>query len=270
MSLDGLGTSGAFAGLVHPQRQSVDVASLQHMNSLGPSHSLNLNDLVSNMQGVNVQNQAQQNQQLTQLLINLLAEIDLNGQHQHLVKAQQQLQSNAALTNALSAMGPLPRWSVDGYMLAPTQFQSLAPNLQAPQTIVPGVLPALSAPRDAMFNRSASMEVSIRDAISQGFSSHGRVSIDNVAVMRPFRSPHLNLQQPAQIPKRKDPKKVSFKSVVDNVPARSSEEDSSGMSSGATSTDSRAPESYPANYPLDGADVRKSVDCSLPDPFILF
>lgn len=270
MSLDGLATSGAFSGLVHPQRQSVDVASLQHLNSLGTANSLNLNDLVSNMQGVNVQNQAQQNQQLTQLLINLLAEIDLNGQHQNLIKAQQQqFQRDAVLTNALGAMGTFPRWSVDGRMLSPAQFQSFPPHLQTPHAMVPGVLPNLSTPHDAMFNRSASMEMTIRDAMSEGIACRGRVSVDNAALTRAPVSPPMNLQQQAQALPRRDPIKVNFKSIVE-MPARSSEEDSSGMSSGDTSTDSRAPESYPVTYPLDGADIRKSVDCTLPDSFILF
>ena len=278
MSLDGLGASGAFAGMLPPQRQSIDVGSL-HQMGMGTSSPLNLHELVAGMHGLGIQHPAQQqNQQLTNLLINLLAEIDLNGQRQALLKSHQQQQQQFHSDPAFfsNPLGGLPRWSTDSAMLSTAQFPPYpGNNFQAP-SMVSGVMPSLSRAQDTMFNnRSASMESSIHDAMTQGMQSHGRVSIDNSALTRAaaIAAHHKHhpstLRQAANVNKR-DSMRLNFRSIEEDHPVRSSEEESSAFSSAGRSADSSGAESYPMSYPLEDTDGRTSLDCTLPESFILF
>lgn len=270
MSLDGLGTSNAFAGLMH--RHSVDVASLQHMNGLVASSPLNLANLVPNL---GVQDPAQQNQQLTQLLINLLAEIDLNGQQQQQLAKAQQMQQEAALQNIHGTPGSLQRWSTDGSVFQSYPYSTFSSSLQGNPNMMqmPAVMSTLRTPHDALMGRNASMDCKIRDALTQGSSCHGRVSIDNAALSMTFINPPLNFSGPLQtspVASPNDFRKSGFQSIIEDQQTRNSEEASTVASFGDTSTDSRAPESYPAHYPIDGSEMRSSIDCTLPESFILF
>ena len=295
MSFDGLGASGAYSGFMPSQRQSVDVATVQHLGLGAASSPLNYSELLSGMQNLNVQNATPppalpQNSQLTQLLLNLLAEMDPTGQQQQqqLAKAHQQLQQqNAACQSALNG-GLIPRWSLDGDMVSPAQLSALAPNFQLPaQSLVPGMIgnntsqPAV----ESMYTRGTSLESNIRNAMSEGIASHGRVSIDNSALTRAPPPHPFNLQQQIQqqqqqqqlhqsaqlFPARRDPKKQSFQSILEDSQVRSSEEGSTtAPSTSDASMDSRRTESYPISYPLDEDDARGSIDCTLPESFILF
>ena len=253
---------------------------------MGTSSPLNLHELVTGMHGLGMQHPVQQqNQQLTNLLINLLAEIDLNGQRQALLKSHQQQQQQQQQFHSDPAffshtLGGLPRWSTDSAMLSTAKFPSFSGNnFQAP-SMVSGVMPGLNRTQDTMFNnRSASMESSIHDAMTQGMQCHGRVSIDNSALSRAatISAPHHHkhhhppstFRQAANVNKR-DSMKLNFRSIEEDHPVRSSEEESSALSSAGLSADSSGAENYPMSYPLEDTDGRPSLDCTLPESFILF
>eukprot|EP00210_Caulerpa_lentillifera_P007261 g6947.t1 len=111
MSLDGLVNANAINGLLtatataanQPQRQSIDVASLSQLRTnLDPAASqINVNNLLSELQALNVQDQVRQNQQLaTQLVVGLLGELAAQKeQSQHQQHQQNQHQQQQHLTS---------------------------------------------------------------------------------------------------------------------------------------------------------------------------
>lgn len=245
MSYDGLGTPGPYSGIVPQQRQSIDIAQLSHMNNLPASPSLqSISDLMTRLQGINLpQNAAQQNQQLN-LLMNLLAEIDLNG-------TRQQIQANNFASGLSAPASGIHRWSVDGHMMSSSGFPTLNNDFSQPM-VPPGFINLSN--QEQMMER-ASMENSIRDIMSQGSACHGRVSIDIAGLSRaPITSPLA--QQQSKV----DPR-VSFKSIAEIPKSRSSDDSTNGSNvSGVTE-----------NLPIGSTvGVRSSIDCPLPEPFILF
>jgi len=199
---------------------------------------------MTRLQGINLQqNSVQQNQQLN-LLMNLLAEIDLNG-------TRQQLQANNFASGLSAPANEIHRWSVDGCMMSSGGFPTS--NNDFSQPMVPPGFMNLSN-QEQMMER-ASMENSIRDIMSQGSACHGRVSIDIAGLSRaPITSP-LTQQQP------KIDQRSSFKSITEMSKSRSSDDSTNGSNMSG----------FTENLPIGSSfGVRPSVDCTLPEPFILF
>lgn len=313
MSMDGLANANAINGLLaataamnQPQRQSIDVASLAQMQpNVGPAAAaqINVNNLISELHALNVQDQVRQNQQLAnQLIVGLLGELAANqkGQPQHqqqnyplapATNFQQDLmqQTTLGFGNGVSAasMAPsplnggqtLPRWSVDGHLIAtparmPANQLPIQTTLQFPHPSFAGnTMMPMYPNQEAAAMRTPSFESSIRDTVTQGMTSMGRVSIDNsylgTTPVSPQNHGHFN-----GVPMTKQLPKQSFQSIVED-PGRSSDDgSSSGPSSGDYSTDCRKSESFPVSYPLETEiicpDPTTVVDSTLPEPFILF
>lgn len=310
MSMDGLANANALNGLLaqaamnQPQRQSIDVASLAQMQSnVDPAAAqMNVNNLISELHALNVQDQVRQNQQLAnQLIVGLLGELAASqkGQPQHqqnhplaaATKFQEDLiqQTNLGFGNGVSAvsMAPsllnggqtLPRWSVDGHLIAtparmPTNQLPIQTTLQFPHpTLTGNTMMPMYTNQEATAMRTPSFDSSIRDTVTQGMTSMGRVSIDNSYLGTTPVSPQ-NHGVLNGVPMTKQVPKQSFQSIVEDPGQSSDDGSSSGPSSGDYSTDWRKSESFPVSYPMETEvicpDPTTVVDSTLPEPFILF